>query len=667
MQIPADIRFDSARSTSNRELLKASAKFDACVERGTAPNPLLLRKFDDLSAARATLETSASVSQQSRFHERAVASCASWHSDFIRMRDVYLLLRLEALHPGCTGAAITPALRRSIAEFFTGPDDQSGGLSLPALRSHPDLLGAEVQKVRASLWSGLPDSRFKVFQEAFSEPRNFVVPLEQAEKDKLNRCHLSACMVSIDLIPNKLLADLGIVRWPDPRVSRVEALGLKSSLSVINQLKALWESTSRLEPSNPHILVVGQHIPASRRRYGDIPHVDSAVEGSLIYTREKISGSSKAARVAASKGLFEPRAVTVSVFASPYNLYRKAVEEDVGYNTEAAQLDSMLTRWSVLNKEFNEDWTKSTPRDDREALKDRLVSLMEESRSILDGSTNVQKAKVLDLLDLIQQRIDEEPSRPEIVIRNTTAILTRMVKAVGLLKSRVSEIPRKSSWNEQDRRILVSCITRSNTILSDVQPLLFKADDVMRMYARLFDDSTLSSNVRATMADSFLSRTGLKLSGFTDIQVRPFKAFADKMLALRGALREALVGGDRQAAQDAIVKAVVVLKLYRINHALETLRMNSYPGSPIPVVKLVEAADQLDRLLRDRGVLSGHEVPAYSAVYEPIESWARGLFADLRRFADPRAPLAAHEQLQDSIRAYLKERNIEGTVRGLPV
>jgi len=667
MQIPSDLRLENARTTSNRELLRASAKLEAAHAAGAVPDRAVLQKFDDLSSARAGLEDAGSISAQRSFHERSARSCVSWHSNFIRMRDVYLLLRLEALHPGSTGAPISPDMRRSLGQFFSQPDAPGGAFVLPERRGDPDLMAAEVNKIRAMLWTRLPESRFKTFQEAFSHPRNFVVPLQHAEKQTLNRCHLSACMVSPDLIPNKLLADLGIVHWPAHRMSRTEALAVKSDIGVLSQLKATWESAWRLDGSNPHILVVGPLTSAVRERYGAMPDVDSAAQGSLIYTREKISGSSKAARKAAEGGVFEPRAVAVSVFSSPYSLYRKTIEEDVGYNAEAVQLDSLLTRWQVLNKEFNDDWTKNTPRGEREALKERLVALMDESRSVLDGSTNVQKVNVLDLLDLIQERIDEEPSRPEIVIRNTTAILTRTVKAIGLLKSRVSEIPRKSGWNEQDRRILLSCINQSNTLISDVLPHLSKAEDCVRSNSALFDDATLTRKAREEMAQGILSRTGMKLAGVSGINVRPFKAFADKLLELRESLRSALVTGDLQGVKDAFVKAVVVLKLYRINHACETLRMNSYPGSAVSVTKLVEAADMLDRVLRDRGVFAGHDVSAYSTVYEPIEEFARNLFADLRRFADPGAPLAAHDQLQEAIRTFLKESNIEAAVRALPV
>ena len=660
MSTPNEINANSARHNNTRSIGAVTRKLENEARRGRTPSADLLGRFNDLAVARESLEGALSTSVQRVCHSHDTSSPVAWHTNFVRMKDVFLLLRLEQMYPNATKSPFSTQVRQALTTFFTEAE-----ASLPNL---PDRINIarDVDKVRATLWGDLPYSRFKVFQEAFSAPQNFTVPLEQLDRGRLNTCSVSACLVDASLVPNKLLSDLGLVVWPSPRVTPAEALAIKSEPRVINGLKGMWESTYRLHRSNPHILVVCEHTAESRARYGDIAEISPEAEGSILYTRERTSGSTRVAREQARKGVFEPRRVSVSVFGTPYSLLRKTIEENVSYNIEAREVETLATRWTSLNRDFNAEWRADTPEASRTLMKTRLVALIEDSMRVLGTATNIQKAKARSALEKILEAANEAPSRPELVMKNITPILARTVGAINTLRVRSGDIAPRAQWNENDRQALRGCISHHEALFDDLHYPLQRIDKELKHVERAIGQST-NEVEKARLVGEFLNHTGLTLRDFEHVTVRPFRAFAQKLVQLRGAITEALMAGDATRTRDALVKAVVIWKLHQMNHACESLRSMLLPGSALSIPELVLTVDRLSNVLRTRSVLRNHEVPEYAGPFNEVLEWTTTLLRGLRHHA--RNGVAPEQQvaLHVRIRAFLDRQDLESLVRGLSV
>jgi hypothetical protein len=654
MGTPADINIAKATERVVRNLQK--------LERpdGTIPSERM-EKFQRLARDLAELsDAGVTLNQRSRMPDGALA----YHSNFTRMRDVYLLLRLETLSPGTGIVPIPEAVRTALKRFFTLPEGIAP--ALPALRLNGELMAREIGKIRAKLWNELPHSTFKLFQEIYSTWSNFTVPVKSYDRNTLNTCHLTACQVSPDLIPNKFLSDAGLVTWSDPTPSRMEALRVKSDPAIIDGVKAFWESLAPLESSNSHIKVVRQHSQRVRSRYPGIEPIKDEAIGSLMYTREKISGSTREAREAAARGEFKPRQVTASFFSSPYGLLRKTVEEELGYNVEGRQVQGLIERWQGLNREFNDSWRKGTPTADRVVLKRRLVALIDDSESMLKHSTNKQKEAALAKLAEIRAKYLEAPTNPDIVIDGVTPMLSKMVAAITRLKSRDTEIPFKARWNEYDRRLVRRCIDAHEAMFDALEAPMLGVTQVMRSNRGYFQRQGLTQVQREAAADSILTQLSLNLPHFNTISVRPFRAFAAKMLAIRNNLRNALVGQDIPATKDALVKMACIWRLDQMNHACELLRHQLIPGSGVSLTEIVDIADRMTRIVQARNVLPDHTAAEYVGPYGEVEKWVRDVLREIRSHARRGIRADTQTEIFSRIRSFLDTKDLEALARELP-
>lgn len=634
-------------------------------------NPRKQERFEMLSGRlEELLNAGSTVAQRCSF----VGGALKWHANFLRMKDVYLLLRLESQFPGCSMAPIDSRLRGAIERYFTVVDPSDPArVALGTPRLDGELMGREINRIRANLWGDLPRSRFKLFMEAFSDPMNFLVPLKgfggkspKEWRQILQECHLTACLVSADRMPNKFLQSTKLIVFPaGVHVSGREALRLKQDPLVIDGLKAFWESLKRLEGSNPHLFIAGEHTAKVRERYPHVPPIDESVVGSLVYTREKVSGSTAAAEAARRRGEFSPRQVTPMFFATPYSFERKTIEQRLGYGAETGYLQTLSQSWIAMNREFD-SWRATTPTSDREVLRYRLASLIAATRTLLERSSNSQKIEVERVLREMEVGMGDAPRNPALVLKNTGPLMAKMVKNIRLIGERSTEIPYKGGWNQVDCDQVRAVIYREAARFSALEVAAAGAEEAVRSRSAYFASPELPAAERQQVAESFRIALSLGLYGFDRVDIRPFRAFAQKLLQLRDGVLAAVRVQDLAGTEEGLSKFVSVWRLHQINHALEVLRTRLVPGTGVSLLQLEESERQLSAVLDLAGGFQARYVAGYSDLWGEASRQVTPLRDVLRDIIASGLSFERQVQLYCLSEAIRERLSLEEQVRQLP-
>ena len=676
MPIPQDKSFQDLRDANYNALVRGKL-LDG------PPRPARIERFESLLTDRQQIEELASTHTQREFYDRVTEGRSDWTANFIRMRDLQLMLRAEALCPGSSGFRISEAVRQKLVQFFSEPSQEHSSaatMSAPLLPSIGNITPKDLATIRNELWDDLQRSRFKSFQELFCDPMNFTVPMLRSESipRSLNTCNLAPCLVSPDSMPSKLLSDLGLVQWPEERITQLEVLQTKGALKVVNGLKALWESTEKIDSKSGRIMIVKPHTDAVLSFYGApaggvdpsvvaLDPIRSDLIGSLLYVREEVSGSSHAAARAQKRGEFLPQQRVVHFHASAYSLLRKTHYQREGHDAEISELAKLTIEWKDLNHRINSEWKPNTSMEHRQHLHGLLCKLAAETHEKLAADSNVAKSEAFKFLLKIEEQLAITPRNLNLVIQNIAPILTQMVAAFTRLDLRSGEIPQKGQWNEADRLVLNRSIKEHEERFQKVQMDLLDTPAILRDYEYYFTQAGLSREKRTQEANKLIGHMNLGLGSLSsNIKIRPFIAFAEKLRSCSKELHTAIVNQTRTGVRDAIVKMVVVCKLQQTNAAFEVLRRRTIERQTVPLQELVKVARELAKVVGARELFPEHTVVGYSEPYGVVEQKVKDIKRTLQHYEHMRLDLTARKEHYKNLREYLDLTDLEDIVRKLP-
>ena len=677
MAIPQNKSFNDLRD-ANFKALERDNLLDGPLN--TEPRKV---RFKSLLTDRQQSEELASTHTQRQFYDRVTEGRSDWTANFIRMRDLYLVLRAEALFPRSSGFRISDAVRQKLVQFFSEPSQERSSeatTSAPLLPSAGNIYPKDLANIRNELWEDLPRSRFKSFQELFCDPMNFAVPMLSSEciPRSLNTCNLAPCLVSLDRMPSKLLSDLGLVQWPEERITQLEVLQTKGALKVVNGLKALWESTEKIDSKSGRIMIVKPHTDEVRSFYCSpaaavdpskvaLDPIRSDLIGSILYVREEVSGSFRAAAGAQKRGEFLPQQHVVHFHASAYSLVRKTHHQREGHDAEIKELAKLTIKWKDLNERINSQWKRATSTEHRQHLHGLLCKLAAETHEKLAADSNVDKREALKFLIQIKEQLAIPPRNLNLVIQNIAPILTKMVAAFTRLDNRSKEISQKAPWNEKDRTDLNRYIEKHEEQFQIVQECLSAAPAILRGYNDYFTKTGLTTEQRTKVANDLLGRMNLGFESLSSmIEIRPFIAFAEKLRSCSKELHTAIVNQTRNGVRYAIVKMVVVCKLQQTNAAFEVLRRRTMEHQAVPLKELVKVAEELAKVVAAREIFPEYTVVGYREPYGVVEKKVKEFKKGLLHYQDRGLDLTARNDLYRKLRKYLDLTDLEDIVRKLP-
>ena len=512
------------------------------------------------------------------------------------------------------------------------------------------------------LWKELPNSRFKRFQELFSDPENFLIPritdgatgVSFLTAHELNNCSVLPCLISGDRLPSKLLQDLGLVAWPNRNPNALRVLQTKSSTPVLDGLKAIFDSTRSVGSRNQRVRLVGQPTNGEGTLYPTATPLPAKLLGSVLILRD--DGGADIERSKDRNAPWQPPRKVVQFYPTVYAAYRKTSHETRGYDAEIAKVRDLSIDWRALNSKINEQWRRDTPPEEKADLRAELTSLANRTRAALGKVTNAQKKKADEFFTKIDVALQNGD-------KNIGKMLTQMVAGATRLERRIETIPYKSRYNEEDRLLLKDTINSHIKRLKDFREALPKAAETLATEiakpAGLFNTEYATDRERQTAAKSLVRRMGLPVSGIQHMDVRPFLAFG-RLLALdHTALVAAVERQDPHEARKALARMEVITKLQRGNHAMEWLRKEKAAETPRPASVLESEAHAFHNSVSNRVIFPGTSSPEYDAEYHIITERIRGIVDELKKDTRGELAPAAQEELTQSLERFFYEEDLE--------
>ena len=242
-----------------------------------------------------------------------------------------------------------------------------------------------------------------------------------------------------------------------------------------------------------------------------------------------------------------------------------------------------------------------------------------------------------------------------------------MVAAFTRLDLRSGEIPQKGQWNEADRLVLNRSIKEHEERFQKVQMDLLDTPAILRDYEYYFTQAGLSREQRTKEANKLIGRMNLGfVSLSSNIKIRPFIAFAEKLRSCSKELHRAIVNQTRTGVRDAIVKMVVVCKLQQTNAAFEVLRRRTIEHQTVPLKELVKVARELAKVVEARELFPERTVVGYREPYGVVEQKVKDIKRTLLHYEDMGLDLTARKVHYKNLREYLDLTDLEDIVRKLP-
>ena len=540
-------------------------------------------------------------------------------------------------------------------------------VSVESFRRSIPLFGYQGVKLVEHLWNNLPASKFKRFQEAFCEKSDYCVPrpnvaapcVQYPSAAELNRCSLSACLVSPARIPFKLLVDLGIVTEPKNTLTDIEALEIKSDPRVVAALKAVWEAAEPLGATNQRFLVIQQVDTA---KYPEATALTEDKLGCLLNIRENTSVQ----RVGTKRDRSQwqaPKQIP-SFFSSVYNALRSTDHESISYALETTSIEHLSQEWNDVTQRARQHWRATAPADIKDALRAELVTLVSRSREELKGVSHELKKEAADAFTQLEKRLQDGSN-------NITTHVTTVEAAVRKLQQYLDTVDRKTGHNTTDQSILIRTIQSAHQNFALVSNSLYGAscrlaDDMSTKKEGYFNQKHISTAARETAATTALTRLRIPINAITSIGHQPLRLFAQRIRGAYAELQNALIRQDAPAAKRALVKIVALTKIQRAHDVFEELRRYTVRGEVVPLKQLARSASSLRNLLVRRAIFEDTVIEEYQTAYEAIEQRVKILAMGLERHNKKGLDLSQRAVMYSKLRVFLDEADLIEIIRKLP-
>ncbi|TSC57749.1 MAG: hypothetical protein Greene041619_994 [Candidatus Peregrinibacteria bacterium Greene0416_19] len=503
-------------------------------------------------------------------------------------------------------------------------------------------LRSEGESLRWYLWNRMQSCRFKRFQELFCLPANFIVPRFTTDergnvdfdgKPQVQSLSLKPCLVNPDLIPEKLLMDLGLCDFEEENGNTVRRLEQKRD--VIPRLKQLWEAAVPLQKGHHRLLAIREPSAEVRARYPGIEGPPSSSLGTILYMREDESGRNGAAKPAwKPREPRPPRSFQAQHFSSVYAAHRKTFHESRVYEREIDQLTDMKEHLASMNGTLDAEWRTTTTASHKASLRARAQELLQRCRDLLSACENRYKVQACDLLAAVSNLTDSSGRE------NISVTMSKMVGAINRLMQRFEEMFPKGGYNQQDQMVLQRQIREHETVLK-----MFR-----RGVTERGDDP--SSPLRPEELDR--------------IRLAPFLVYAGRLREKCETYNDALGNGNRDMVIDTLIQMHVIGKFQAVRTCFEHVKQFTLDPAHIPVQRIRDFVRTLRELFSARQIFPDRVVEAYQAPFDRLERSLQILDDGLSRCAEQDRDISRRSALYRHLKEYLAAYDIEAIVRALP-
>ncbi|MCB0328423.1 MAG: hypothetical protein KDD70_02135 [Bdellovibrionales bacterium] len=450
------------------------------------------------------------------------------------------------------------------------------------------------ETLRKAIWNALPNSRIKIFQQAFSNEDQLVVPVPQVtggvigfqkSKDEIRELSVQATVVDPEKISDGLRSSLGLAEG---------GVG-------IQQLKLAFDAAHSFARTQLRMLAMeppSQSLRAQHERFSDgpIPALPSETNGTVLLTREKSGKPS---------GFLKER--IVAHYEGVYAAHRKTLHQSARYTAETMQIGGVVAELDRFAETLRTGW-KEAPEDLRDIFRDDTKRYAQMGREAVKGCSQEYKVNARDILTSIHG-IEDDLGRA-----NPRATVLKVKAALKRLDSRVGDIRRKSPSNSIDRRLLEDRMGRAEALMKGFRVRLEERAGVLlnpRTAQRL--ENPTDSTVRNVMLTLGIHPE----QDFTLVRMRPSRTFAKAIREEVGELQSALENRDLPAAKQCARHMQILTKLHAAAIGIEHLKQHARTSDEVPLEATTKLARSLNQVLLSPRLFP--EVTA-SSRYVPLQN-----------------------------------------------
>lgn len=522
----------------------------------------------------------------------------------------------------------------------------------------------EGEKLQAEIWKQFPNSTFKRFQELFCKPADYAVTHFTAERGRrivfekhgeLDAMTLRGCLVSPDLIPDKLAEDLMLCDFSDNVRDPVGRLQKKAA--EIERLKFIFESALPFQRTHRRMLRIEHPIGDVDERYS-VLGPDPSTVGTILYTREQ--DTRKKVRKG-EKTVMEPsRQMIVQHFDSAYGAHRKTSHEERVYFRELDMLSDFEEELVAFRNMLDTEWRIA---DDarKEEFRSQAVLILGRIRTAFAHATGIQKSDARDLLEKASVLTDKAGRT------NVSAAMSQMTAAVSRMHRRKKEMLPKNGYNTQDQMLLheriranENCLKAFRRQLRDGAPLLEDASLPLFNPAVVLDEKQIREQ-----AWGIMKQTGNRFS-LQHVELAPLRMYASLLQHEYDAYEQTLMERNREGAIAQAIKMHVIGKLQAARTCIEHIKGFTEHAETISMEKVREFGGLIQGIFDAREIFPDRTVTSYEKPYAEMAAKIAGISRLLEAYDAEQTDLDAKTDLYENLKAYVDTIDIEDIVKWLP-
>ncbi|MFA6039343.1 MAG: hypothetical protein WCV62_01275 [Candidatus Peribacteraceae bacterium] len=484
----------------------------------------------------------------------------------------------------------------------------------------------EGRELREFLWSKVPNSRFKRFQELFCKPEEYVVPpfrfvgknvVSYGRGTDFHAMSLRGCLVSPDRIPDDLAQNMRLCEFTEEEYRRPE-LRLRKKHAAVERLKMMWEAAEPLQPKHHRILVISSPSEEVAQRYTGVegPHPDAL--GTILYVRENGNGDAA-----------HPR--TAQHFSSAYGAYRKTLHEERLYKKELEDLTALQTKLEDFIQECDAMWKHPEQRED---LRAKAGAIVGECITALERCSNKYKVEARDFARQAQGL------RDGLGRENISAAMSKMVAIINRFNKRYADATPKGGFNAQDRMTLGRQIKQQQ--------------DSLFQYRK-----SLEAGSKELAQGNAQPLAAAHPQSLERVTLQPLRFYSEHLTAMHRSLDASLERGDRAGVIDTAVRMHVFGKFQAVRSWFEKLKEDMVDARKVSVRNIRAFVDALYQLFTTYQVFPDHELKRYSGAFNELARGLEGLQRELSLYQGKEMDLDMREDLCRHLKAYVELYDIE--------
>jgi hypothetical protein len=479
--------------------------------------------------------------------------------------------------------------------------------------------GAE--EFKASVWRQYSqlDPFGAMVQSVFTSPRHYAVPGEvrksrvgqhyfvHKSKADINGLGCSWCILDVDRIRPKFLADLGLVTWvPGQGNSYLNVLERMADPIVLSKVKLILDSVERvskgvwitrkpsqiayqasLDKLNAYQDSIAESNDNNRKIDPEQLTLSPKAIGVVLKLTEKMSGAKLESEK--QRQQFTPVRSQISIYPDIYRAIRASQHAHVGYNTELVTLTDILLDLDSLQRRIHKDWRSGSYNHIKDGIREDFKRVCQYAANKLNSAQNIQKVEVRGKLNAALERIERDG------FMNPMAEKQRLAAEATLIRTRIQDALKKKGRQSVGGDELSQRVSYAEGVIA-----AFRSDVTSKAIEfEGFVESSTALGQRPWPQGRVDERLNLvpPLFDVNELKARPFLTWRNKILAISRDLKRSIQSGQLESVRLCYAELDLACAIVQVNTCFAQLKSKVIASSPVAIDVITPYADKLKTVL----------------------------------------------------------------------